>query len=75
MKNSMRQLRENRKLSQESLAKSVGVSRYTIISIEKGSHNPSGELMLRIAEFFRRDPREIFFIDDVNSVQHENSTA
>ncbi|WP_437124759.1 helix-turn-helix transcriptional regulator [Brevibacillus laterosporus] len=46
-------------LSQEALAKELGVHRDTIANVEKGG-NPSGELMLKISHYFNKDAREIF---------------
>lgn len=74
MKNDVKHLRLSREfdMTQEELAKALGVSRHTIISIENGG-NTTGKMVLKIAKFFNKDPREIFFIDDVaQSVQdHE----
>ncbi|MCA1182046.1 helix-turn-helix transcriptional regulator [Bacillus licheniformis] len=66
MKNRVKYLRKSEEfdLTQEQLAKEIGVSRYTIAAIEKGS-NTSGEIVIKIGNFFDKDPREIFFIDDV----------
>lgn len=68
MENDLKHLRLSRKydMTQEELAKELGVSRHTIISIENGG-NTTGKMILKIAEFFNKDPREIFFI---NSVAH-----
>ncbi|MBE1556075.1 helix-turn-helix domain-containing protein [Sporosarcina limicola] len=46
-------------LTQEELAKALGVSRHTIISIENGG-NTTGKMVMKIAEFFRKDPRANF---------------
>ncbi|MEK4171013.1 helix-turn-helix domain-containing protein [Lysinibacillus sp. FSL L8-0312] len=51
-------------LTQEELATALGVSRHTIISIEKGG-NTTAEMVLKLGHFFDKDPREIFFIRDV----------
>lgn len=73
MKNIVKQLRVNRNLTQEELAKALGVSRHTIISIESGG-NTTGQMVLKIANFFGKDPRDIFFTNDVvQSLQ--NKTA
>lgn len=67
MKNNVKFLRRSAEydMTQEQLAKALGVNRITIAKIEKGTVVPSGELMLKIANFFNKDPREIFFIDNV----------
>jgi putative transcriptional regulator len=51
-------------LSQDALAKAIGVTRQTIISIEKGRFVPSTLLALRLARFLERSVEEIFFIVD-----------
>ena len=75
MKNCVKQLRRNLDISQEALAKVIGVSRQTIACIEGFKHEPSISIALKIADFFGKDPREIFFADDVNYVQQKQSTA
>ncbi|ACJ16839.1 Hypothetical transcription regulator [Thermococcus onnurineus NA1] len=52
MKNRVRELREARGLTQEELAKALGVTRQTIIAIEKGKYDPSLKLAFKIARFF-----------------------
>ncbi|ANF22162.1 helix-turn-helix transcriptional regulator [Thermococcus piezophilus] len=52
MKNRLRELREARRLTQEELAKALGVTRQTIIAIEKGKYDPSLKLAFKIARFF-----------------------
>ena len=49
-------------MSQEALAREIGVSRQTIISIEKCKYVPSALLALKIARFFNKSVEEIFFI-------------
>ena len=46
LKNRLRELRMQKKLSQEELARLVGTTRQTIISIEKNVFNPSAKLAL-----------------------------
>jgi putative transcriptional regulator len=53
-------------LTQEQLAKELGVSRQTIVELEKG-RPPSAELLLKVATFFNKDPRDIFFTSNVVS--------
>lgn len=52
MKNRMKALREARQWSQGQLAEALGVSRQTVISIEKERYNPSLELAFSIAALF-----------------------
>ncbi|WEV74766.1 helix-turn-helix transcriptional regulator [Bifidobacterium sp. ESL0798] len=60
MKNNLPQLREQLHLSQEALAQAVGVSRQTIISIEKGRFDPSLPLAFRLAKLFNCNIEDIF---------------
>ncbi|WEV59861.1 helix-turn-helix transcriptional regulator [Bifidobacterium sp. ESL0728] len=60
MKNDLPQLREQLHLSQEALAEAVGVSRQTIISIEKGRFDPSLPLAFRLAQLFDCTIEDIF---------------
>lgn len=71
MKNCVRQLRRGLEISQEELAVAVGVSRHTIIGLEKQGQEPSATLALKIAQYFSKDPREIFFTESVNYIQHD----
>jgi len=50
-------------MTQEELAQQVGVTRQTIISIEKGRYNPSVELALRLAEVFGVAVEDLFYLD------------
>jgi putative transcriptional regulator len=77
VRNNVKFLRKSKDfdLTQEELANALGVSRHTIVSIENGG-NTTGEMVLKIADFFDVDPREIFFIDSVeHSLQGTQSTA
>ena len=52
MKNSLRDQRTQRGLSQFELAAGLGVSRQTVIAIESGRFSPSLPLAFRIARYF-----------------------
>ena len=58
--NSVGELRKEKDVRQEDLAKAVGVSRQTIIAIEKGNYIPSLLLGLKIAKFFKKPVEEVF---------------
>jgi putative transcriptional regulator len=60
MKNRIRVLRAETKLTQEELAKRVGVSRQAIIAIEAEKFDPSLPLAFRIATVFRARIDEVF---------------
>jgi len=51
-------------LTQDDLAKSIGVSRQTINSIEKGRYVPSTVLALKISAIFEKPVNEIFELDE-----------
>ena len=57
----LKNLREEKNLTQEELAHELGVSRQSIISVEKGKCIPSLPLVLRMAEMFDRSFGDLFF--------------
>ncbi|MDD2510844.1 MAG: helix-turn-helix transcriptional regulator [Syntrophomonas sp.] len=60
MENRLRELREIRGMTQEELAAGVGVSRQTIISLERGKYNPSIFLAFKLARAFGLSIEEVF---------------
>ncbi|MDL2211673.1 helix-turn-helix transcriptional regulator [Erysipelotrichaceae bacterium OttesenSCG-928-M19] len=60
MKTEIQELRKEYKISQEELAQAVGVTRQTIISIEKEKYIASLILAYKIATFFNRKIEEVF---------------
>ena len=60
VENHIRTYRTQKGVTQEELAHAVGVSRQTIISIEKGNYVPSVMLALNIAKFFNVRVEELF---------------
>lgn len=59
--NNIRKLRfENGEMTQEQLAEKVGVTRQTIIAIEKGNYSPSLELAFKIAMVFGAKVEDVF---------------
>jgi putative transcriptional regulator len=66
--NNIRKLRFNRdEMTQQQLAEKAGVTRQTIVAIEKGHYSPSLELAFSIALAFGVPLGEVFFIEDDNS--------
>jgi len=51
-------------MTQQELANRVGVTRQTVIAIEKGKYNPSVGLALRIASVFGMSVEELFSLDE-----------
>lgn len=66
MNNRLRVLRAERHWTQAELAGRLGVSRETIVSLERGRYDPSLPLAFRISRLFGQAIEEIF-IDDVAS--------
>ena len=65
VRNHLRRLRfEAGDLTQAEIADRVGVTRQTILSIEKGNYNPSVELALRLARALGTTVEKLFEIDD-----------
>ena len=60
MENKLRFLRAVRDITQEDLARSLGVTRQTIHAIEVGKYDPSLELAFKLARFFESRIEEIF---------------
>ncbi len=65
MKTRIRELRKERKLSQEELAMAVGTTRQTITSIEVGKYTASLVLAYKIAKFFGMTIEEVFDFSEV----------
>jgi len=51
-------------LTQEALAEKVGVSRQTVIAIERNKYNPSLDLAFKLARLFGVAIEEIFFYEE-----------
>jgi len=66
IRNRLRELRARFNMSQEELARRVGVTRQTIIAIEKGKYLPSLRLAFRIARVFGMKIEDIFIYDEDN---------
>ncbi len=62
LQNRVRELRRQRGLTQERLAQGVGVTRQTIISIEKGGYTPSVKLALSLAAALQVPLEELFWL-------------
>ncbi len=62
VKNSISDLRQAAGVTQEQLGAAVGVTRQTIIAIEKGNYTPSILLALKLARYFKKSVNEIFSI-------------
>lgn len=63
MENSVKTLRKAKGWSQQDLAESLGVSRQSIISIERGRFDPSLELAIKIARAFETPVESVFLLN------------
>ena len=64
MKNRIEEIRKERGILQEEFAKSMGVSRQTISSLENGRYNPSILLAYKIAKYFGMTIEEVFVFEE-----------
>ena len=64
MKNVIRELREKNSYTQDELALAAGVSRQTIISLEKGKYNPSIQLAFKLSKIFNMPIENIFIYEE-----------
>ena len=64
MKNKIEEIRKERGILQEEFAKSMGVYRQTISSLENGRYNPSILLAHKIAKYFGMTIEEVFIFDE-----------
>ncbi len=61
IQNNIRRLRFDKdEMTQQQLADAAGVSRQTIVAIEKGNYSPSLELAFRLAHIFNTPIQEVF---------------
>ena len=58
--NRVYELRKEKGDTQEEFASAVGVTRQTVIAIEKGNYTPSVLLALKIAKYFNKTVNEVF---------------
>ncbi len=67
MKNKIRHYRYlNGEMTQRELAVKAGVTRQTIIAIEKGTFNPSIKLALKLAAIFEKSVETLFTLDETD---------
>lgn len=65
MKTKIKELRKERRISQEDLALAVGTTRQTITSIEVGKYTASLALAYKIAKFFGLTIEEVFDFSEI----------
>ena len=60
IRNNIYELRVIKRITQEELAHKLGVTRQTIISLEKNKYTPSLEMGFKVAKLFQKRIEEIF---------------
>ncbi len=63
LNNCVRAMRQEHKMTQKDLADAVGVTRQTIIAIERGNYTPSVALAIKIARTFNVSCDTIFSLE------------
>lgn len=63
MKNRLKELRAARDWTQIDLAEQLGVSRQSVVAIERGKHDPSLTLAFKIADVFSSTIEDVFAPD------------
>ncbi len=66
MKNRIKVERAELDITQQQLAEAVGVSRQTIVAIEKNRFLPSTPLALKISKFFGKPVESIFILEETD---------
>jgi putative transcriptional regulator len=66
MVNKLKQSRESNQITQEQLAQLVGVSRQSIISIEKGHYVPTSVLALKISFVLKIKVEDLFVLEETD---------
>lgn len=64
MKNKIKQLRKEKGLRQEDLAKKLSVTRQTIIAVENDKYNPTLELAMKMAKLLEMTVEELFTLEN-----------
>ena len=64
METKIQELRKANKISQAELADEMGVTRQTIILLEKGRYDASLELAFKIARYFGKTIEEVFIFEE-----------
>ena len=64
MNNRIKELRKQKKITQDELAKAVEVTRQTIISLENGKYNASLQLAYKISRYFGTNIEDVFIFEE-----------
>ena len=66
MKNNLKVERAIKNITQEELAKQIGVTRQAINSIELNKYVPSTILALKLSQYFNKNVNELFSLEDTD---------
>jgi putative transcriptional regulator len=69
LRNTIRELRADREMTQQELAEAIGVTRQTVIAIELDKYSPSLETAFRIARVFGVPLERVFQYEEVRRVR------
>ncbi|MFP6583314.1 MAG: helix-turn-helix transcriptional regulator [Candidatus Hydrogenedentota bacterium] len=75
LKNRVKELRARLDLRQSDLAREIGVTRQTILAIEKGRLNPSINIALKAARVLREPVDYIFYLENQQMSESESSKS
>lgn len=75
MQNIIKVLRAKHNMTQEELAKKIGISRPAMSDIENGKVMPSGKTVIRLANVFGVPAEQIFFEEPVIHEEHNDEIA
>lgn len=71
MKTKIRELRKNKRISQEELAKAVKVTRHTIMALENEKYIASLPLAYKISKFFNCSIEEVFDFSNEEDIDYD----
>ena len=66
MKNWIRVERAKKQISQEQLARALGVSRNAIASLETGRYEANVSFAIKLARYFNKKVEDVFFLTDAD---------
>ncbi len=66
MKNNLRVERARQRMTQQTLAERLGVSRQTVNAIELGKFNPSTVLALKMSKIFNLPVNDLFELEETD---------
>jgi Predicted transcriptional regulators len=71
VKNKVRELRQRACITQEEMAQELGVSRQTVISLEKEKYRPSIVLAFKVARLFKTSIEDVFTLEEEDITEYK----